>query len=97
VIIWYVLWPFGIFLAHLVYVFFSQLVYFVAIWNILWTFGTHFPVLVYGTKKNLASLISFVQDKTLGSRLARWFVFKPKIPIWVNFGGPQDEKCLYIL
>jgi hypothetical protein len=23
-----------------------------------------------------------------GSRAARWFVFKPKIPIWVNFGGP---------
>jgi hypothetical protein len=22
------------------------------------------------------------------TRVARWFVFKPKIPIWVNFGGP---------
>jgi hypothetical protein len=22
------------------------------------------------------------------ARVARWFVFKPKIPIWVNFGGP---------
>jgi hypothetical protein len=22
------------------------------------------------------------------SRVARWFVFKPKIQIWVNFGGP---------
>jgi hypothetical protein len=21
-------------------------------------------------------------------RFARWFVFKPKIPIWVNFEGP---------
>jgi hypothetical protein len=21
-------------------------------------------------------------------RVARWFVFKTKIPIWVNFGGP---------
>jgi hypothetical protein len=21
-------------------------------------------------------------------RVARWFIFKPKIPIWVNFGGP---------
>jgi hypothetical protein len=20
-------------------------------------------------------------------RVARWFIFKPKIPIWVNFGG----------
>jgi hypothetical protein len=22
------------------------------------------------------------------TRVARWFLFKPKIPIWVNFGGP---------
>jgi hypothetical protein len=21
-------------------------------------------------------------------RVARWFVFKPKIPLWVNLGGP---------
>jgi hypothetical protein len=21
-------------------------------------------------------------------RVARWFIFKPKIPIWINFGGP---------
>jgi hypothetical protein len=25
-------------------------------------------------------------------RVARWFVFKPKIPIWVNFGGPENGK-----
>jgi hypothetical protein len=31
------------------------------------------------------------------SRVARWFVFKPKIPIWVHFGGPQIRKGLYIL
>jgi hypothetical protein len=30
-------------------------------------------------------------------RVARWFVFKPKIPIWVNFGGTWIGKCLYIL
>jgi hypothetical protein len=24
----------------------------------------------------------------LNVRVARWFVFKPKIPIWVNFVGP---------
>jgi hypothetical protein len=22
----------------------------------------------------------------LGSRVTRWYIFKPKIPIWVNFG-----------
>jgi hypothetical protein len=30
-------------------------------------------------------------------RVARWFIFKPKIPIWVNFGGPWNGKCWYIL
>jgi hypothetical protein len=29
------------------------------------------------------------------SRVARWFLFKPKILIWVNFGGPYvDWKML---
>jgi hypothetical protein len=31
------------------------------------------------------------------SRVARWHIFKPKIPIWVNFGGPWVGKCWYIL
>jgi hypothetical protein len=26
--------------------------------------------------------------------VARWFVFKPKIPILVKFGGPWNGKCL---
>jgi hypothetical protein len=29
--------------------------------------------------------------------VARWFLFKPKIPIWVNFGEVWNGKCLYIL
>jgi hypothetical protein len=32
-----------------------------------------------------------------GIRVARWFVFKPKIQIWVNFGGSCDGICWYIL
>jgi hypothetical protein len=43
-----------------------------------------FPVLVCCTKKNLATL-------------ARWYIFKPKIPIWVNFGKPKNGKGWYIL
>jgi hypothetical protein len=31
------------------------------------------------------------------SRVARWFVFKPKIQIWVNFGGSCNGRCWYIL
>jgi hypothetical protein len=30
-------------------------------------------------------------------RVARWFVFKPKIPIWVNFGGSSNGKSWYNL
>jgi hypothetical protein len=29
--------------------------------------------------------------------VARWYIFKPKIPIWVNFGGPCVGRCWYIL
>jgi hypothetical protein len=29
-------------------------------------------------------------------RVASWIVFKPKIPIWVKFGGAQIGKCWYI-
>jgi hypothetical protein len=31
------------------------------------------------------------------TRVARWFIFKPKILIWVNFGGPLNGKCRNIL
>jgi hypothetical protein len=33
----------------------------------------------------------------LTTRVARWFIFTPKISIWVNFGGPWNGKCWYIL
>jgi hypothetical protein len=29
--------------------------------------------------------------------VARWFIFIPKIPIWVFFGGPWTGKCCHIL
>jgi hypothetical protein len=32
-----------------------------------------------------------------GCRVARWFVLKPKIPIWVNFGEALDWKMLIYL
>jgi hypothetical protein len=40
---------------------------------------------------------SFSSSLALCSRDARGFVFKPKIPIWVNFGGYWNGKCWYIL
>jgi hypothetical protein len=31
------------------------------------------------------------------SRVARWNIFKTKIPNWVNFGGSYNGTCWYIL
>jgi hypothetical protein len=75
----YILWPFGKFCGR---------------------FGKVFSVLVCFTKKNLATLLcsaTLEQNFFLGfhqnpvllpTRVARWFNFGPKIPIWVNSGGP---------
>jgi hypothetical protein len=27
--------------------------------------------------------------------VARWYIFKPKIPIWVNFGRSCKRRCWY--
>jgi hypothetical protein len=32
----------------------------------------------------------------VGLWVARWFVFKPKIPLWVNFGGLWNGKLYYM-
>jgi hypothetical protein len=37
--------------------------------------------------KKILSLIASLLGFNIQSRVARWFIFKPKIPIWVNFGG----------
>jgi hypothetical protein len=29
--------------------------------------------------------------------VARWYIFKPKIPLWVNFGGSYNGRCCYML
>jgi hypothetical protein len=31
------------------------------------------------------------------SMVAKWHIFKPKIPIRVNFGEPWNGKCWYVL
>jgi hypothetical protein len=30
------------------------------------------------------------------TRVARWYIFKPKTPIWVNFRGTCNRRCWYI-
>jgi hypothetical protein len=47
----------------------------------------------------LGSWVGVCKDELNGfrvqARVARWFVFKPNIPIWVNFGGGCNGKSWY--
>jgi hypothetical protein len=38
-----------------------------------------------------------LRNFVFGIRVARWYIFKPKIPIGVNFEGPWNGKVWYIL
>jgi hypothetical protein len=37
-----------------------------------------------------------IGEERCKSRVARGFLFRPKLPIWVYFGGPWNGKCCYI-
>jgi hypothetical protein len=52
--------------------------------------------LVLGTKARFLAM-PYVWNGTIGTRVARWFIFIPNIPIWVNFGGPWNGKCWHVL
>jgi hypothetical protein len=39
----------------------------------------------------------FLRLENSESRVARWHIFKTKIPIWVNFGGSCNGRCWYII
>jgi hypothetical protein len=36
-----------------------------------------------------------IHSKCRESRVARWFAFRPKIPIRANFGGPKNVSIFY--
>jgi hypothetical protein len=48
-----------------------------------------------GWHQSLARALSLQASFSISARIkvARWFVFKPKIQIWVNFGGSCDGIC----
>jgi hypothetical protein len=52
-------------------------------------------------KTKWSSFISAQHNETMAEpvpfRVARWYIVKPKFPIWVNFGGPWNGKDWYIL
>jgi hypothetical protein len=45
--------------------------------------------------KRLKVTLALLSRKMIS--VARWFIFKTKIPIWVNFGGSWNEKGCNIL
>jgi predicted RNA-binding protein YlxR (DUF448 family) len=51
------------------------------------------------THSDAPTVSSFGRKKLprVGTRVARWFVFKPKIQIWVNLGGSCNGRGWYIL
>jgi hypothetical protein len=72
---WSMLWPFGLFYGHLVYIFYGHLVYFMAIWYILWPFG-----ISYGYFKLFPLFGMLYQDKSGNPGLGRKNAFCEKIP-----------------
>jgi hypothetical protein len=69
-------------------------------------FNAMFPRVGSSFKKSIPELanpnFSYIahlcmMQKMFQGRVARWYFFKPKIPIWVNFGGPWNIKGWYIL
>jgi hypothetical protein len=47
-----------------------------------------------GSLEKGRSVVHYLLTQT---RVARWYVFNPKIQIWVNFRGSCNGKCWYIL
>jgi hypothetical protein len=41
--------------------------------------------------------MSFIEYSYIQTRVARWYIVKPKIPIRVNFGGSCTGLCWYII
>jgi hypothetical protein len=44
--------------------------------------------------KTVSTMCPQSQSNNFRTRVARWYVFKRKMQIWVNFGGPWNEKIL---
>jgi hypothetical protein len=49
-----------------------------------------FPIVFESTFERPFCILNGILDQDVGLeiKVARWFVFKPKMPIWVNFDGP---------
>jgi hypothetical protein len=74
--------------------------------SVRFDFKTNFAILrklldllweLFDTKTQVKNEVSKTFGNNTRTRVARWFNFKPKVPIWVNFGGPWNGKCRHIL
>jgi hypothetical protein len=50
-----------------------------------------------GEKKVYFAAEKQQQIELIATRVARWCILKPKIAIWVNFGGSCNGRCWHIL
>jgi hypothetical protein len=62
--------------------------------NLCWRRACNFLVLSRGRFHNTKE---WEWRKDQCRKVARWFIFKPKIQIWVNFRGSCNGRCWYIL
>jgi hypothetical protein len=46
----------------------------------------------WGEKSRARHKLNLIFSFLIVTRVARWLIFKPKIPFWVNFGGSRLEK-----
>jgi hypothetical protein len=58
--------------------------------------GTEKMSLEKGGKSETRELIG-TSGVVMWHRVARWYIFRPKIAIWVNLGGSYDERFWCIL
>jgi hypothetical protein len=65
-----------------------------------WIFNQILSFAVFGLKIVLSTKVFrpiFRYLLQLWTKVAGWYIFKPKIPIWVNFGGSCNGRRWYIL
>jgi hypothetical protein len=80
--------------------FHGHLVYFWVVWYIFLPFWYVLPR--KSGNPGLEAQVGIVERSWTGvknssaekkSRVARWYILKPKIPVWVNFGVSCNERC----
>jgi hypothetical protein len=87
--LWYILWPFGNLVVYL---------YIFPHFGILNKEKSGNParnrcvMLCHTMRPKSGSILGLSHGGEVAARVARWFVFKPKIQIWVNFGGSCDGR-----